>query len=335
MIRTLRSSIFRRPQPSIPSLLTILLLLAMAMLIVACGGSSEAAVDATSATPAESAGTTAEADASAPEPAPAAAADEARTAEGATEPQHPVTVVEFPAVTLDAEPGQYVFAPGDSSLIGSLGDDQFRKGKVSWNIVRVTDVGDSTSTVNNSGTEYEVHNAYLVPIPKEQAVEVGDLVLTSKFGNSMERAYVTEAGDSPKANFTKKMPYGENIADLKPGRYIRLTEAWQPGTAVAVSIPGQSYPELGTLLRVEGDQVLVSGHQGKMITASKSGVRALPPKVDVAAGDTVTASRNLINFAKATINEVDSSLGFHHLTYEGDDEVKLIPFGEVTRESFD
>lgn len=244
----------------------------------------------------------------------------------------PLALADFPHTALGAEVGQTVFAPGDSSLVKAVSGDERDRGKLSYFVAQITEVGDTESAVKGLGGTYTLPNAYIAPIPAGGEVAVGDIVVTSRHGNDMTRAIVTKAGEAPEASFMRVFPRGDNTAALTPRHYARLSDPWQPGAPIAIRIDGR--PELAMVLRVEGDRVLAAGHMGKMLAADMSEIIPLPLAPQVKKGDTVRAAWDTVHFMEGVVEKVEPKLGLVHIRFKApfDEEVKKIPFGEVTTE---
>lgn len=273
------------------------------------------------------------------EKAPAEAEKAPPAAEG-------LALVDFPNTALEAEVGQYVFAPNDSTLVSAHESENERdRGVFRWSIVKLKSVGEIESEVRGMGDPYKVPNAYLLPLPKGPQVAVGDIVATSKYGNSFERAYVMEVGDKVKANFIQQMPHGDKSADLKPDQFRKLEEGVAPGSPVAVRVAGKvsktkmggldltaTSPdslELYTVLRVEGDKVLLTGHMGKIAMAPKAAMVPVPLAPGFKKGDAVCAVWDTLHFADGTIKKVDDKLGHYQVDFGAPKGVKSVPFAEA------
>ncbi len=255
-------------------------------------------------------------------------------------------MVDFPNTKLEAEVGQYIFSPNDSSFTAAHeGSDKHRLGHFSWGIHKVEVIGDVETEVSNMGSKYKIPNAYLLPIPKESAIEVGDLVATSKYGNDLSYAYVMEVGDKVKANFIHTMPYGDKSADLKANRFFKITGGMQPGAHVGIRMGGMESKaelagtelkvkspdvlELFTLLRVVDDKVLLTGHMGKILVSAKDTIVEIPLRPEVKKGDKVFAVWDTLHFREGVLSKVDTKLGHYEVVFGSDPNAKKVPFGTL------
>ena len=215
-------------------------------------------------------------------------------------------VADFPDVALAAEVGQWVFAPTRASLDEAKKDPQYRS--PSYAQAQVVEVGPAVSKVKaDYGDPESIPNAYMIPIPKESPIAVGDVVLSSQYGNNMELAVVTKAGDAPEADFVEVMPYAEDhIKALKPGRYLKLDGTLRPGAHVAVKVPDDK-PAFANVVNISGDKVLLAGFMGAVIVADKAAITPLEVDLQAAVGDEVQARFASGAFMKAKVTAVDAA----------------------------
>jgi hypothetical protein len=238
-------------------------------------------------------------------------------------------LVEFPNTKLDAVVDQYVFAPTDTSYESAHGDNERERFDFNYGQKRLVSIGDVESELYDS-TPYKIPNAYLIPIPKEAEVAVGDIVVASKYGNSFDRAIVTKVGDKVEANFMQEMPFGDTKAEISGGRFYKLTEPFQPGAPVIV-YTARKFWELASVVRVEGDRVLLAGHMDKMMAADKSAVIPVPLKLDAKPGDAVYAVSDTVHFHDGTLVKIDAALGHYIVHFENATKEKRVPFGEAVK----
>jgi len=104
-------------------------------------------------------------------------------------------VADFPDGPLAAEVGQFVFAPTRDSLDETKADPEYRAPR--YMQAEVLAVGPLTSTLRFDVGEAVIPNAYMIPLPRAEVVVPGDVVLASRYGNSMEVAVVTKGGPAP------------------------------------------------------------------------------------------------------------------------------------------
>lgn len=188
----------------------------------------------------------------------------------------------------------------------------------------------------------KIPNAYIIPIPAAQKASVGDIVLTWwQSGSGMNRAIVVEAGnpseptvryldiayDNPAKSRDGKTTIGQMDEKLKPNSFIKISNAWEPGTVIGVN-DGANIKK-AQIIRVAGDKVLAMGFAGSLHVYDKSASTPVPVKPNVKAGDKVKAAI-YGNFQNATVTRVDNKIGRVFLKGEtGDTTEKAIPFGDV------
>lgn len=186
----------------------------------------------------------------------------------------------------------------------------------------------------------KVSNAYIIPIPAGQTAKVGDIVLTWwQSGSGMQRAIVVEASDpseptvryldidydNPAKSRDGKTTIGQMDEKLKPNSFVKLNNAWESGTIVAVN-DGASKKK-AHVIRVAGDKVLAMGFGGSLKVYDKSACTPVPVKPVVKAGDKVKAPI-YGSFQNVTVSKVDSRNGRVFVKPETGDE-KAIAFGDV------
>ncbi len=199
--------------------------------------------------------------------------------------------------------------------------------------------------------QYEVPNAYLIPIVPPEEVAKGDVVIASRHGSYIDRAYVVEAGENPRANSMRAMPFnGDHRYDLESGKFGSLLEPYQPGAPVCVRVAGQDalgtgdlpnlpsleiatespdFLELYTVVRVVGDKVILTGGLGKIRLTSQVATVPISMKETYRKGDKVLAIWETPFFRSATYARFDRKTGHHLVRFKGDNEDKRVPLGEI------
>ncbi len=241
-------------------------------------------------------------------------------------------VVDFPDVPLQAKVGQWVFAPTRKSLEETKGNPKYRSPR--YMQFQVVEVGPAVSKVSPGyGKPVEIPNAYMIPLPPKEPVAAGDVVLGARYGNNMELAIVTEGGDAPKADFVEEMPYTkDNVAPLKPGRFVKLDGTLRPGAAVALKTGPKSY-SFAFVMNMAGDKLFLAGFMGKALVATKADVVPLELTPKLAVGDVVSARWSSGGFKKAQVKSIDAKarlVGLKWLNFP-DDKIAMIPPVHVTK----
>ncbi|MBR4147153.1 MAG: hypothetical protein IKU00_04585 [Bacteroidales bacterium] len=183
----------------------------------------------------------------------------------------------------------------------------------------VKSVGETTSMVSDFGSEVEMPNALIIPLPGGQKAKKGDILLTWwQSGSGMERAIVTDASnpESPKVDYLD-LSYkddGTGFAQdhaneqIKPNTFTVLKDGeWQPGAQIVVTGDG-SY-EAGVLINCTDDKVLLKGFAGKIKVFKRSACKVVPLKQNLKAGDEVMAIFTSSYKTGYKIKKVDEKVG--------------------------
>ena len=244
----------------------------------------------------------------------------------------PPRIADFPDVPLQAKVGQWVFAPTRRSLEETKKNPKYRSPR--YMQFQVVEVGPAVSKVKGMvGGVQEIPNAYLIPLPAQEPVAVGDVVLSARYGNDMELAVVTEAGTPPKADFVEEMPYAkDNVAPLKPGRYVKLDGTLRQGAAVALKEGDKRY-SFATVVSVAQGKVFLAGFMGKARVAAQADVVPLELSPKLKVGDVVSARWSSGGFKRAKVKSVDPKahlVGLKWINFP-DDKIAQIPPVHVTK----
>lgn len=238
---------------------------------------------------------------------------------------------DFPNTKLNAEPGQMAFAPdaSDFKRMRDTAEVSF-KGTFSYGIRKLVEVGEYVSTLEDFD-EHTIPNSYIIPIPEDTEVKKGDLVLASRYGNSIEFGYVRDASNRSdiKVNFIEIMPYGSNTAVLKDASYIVLTDLWQPGTYICVRSHGL---KPARIIKIADDKILARVSSGKIQVFDKEVCVPVPPVMNVTTGDEVYALWSMAKFKKCTVKRVDYELGLYSVEFDDFAGEQIVPFGMVVKE---
>lgn len=183
----------------------------------------------------------------------------------------------------------------------------------------VKSVGETTSKVSDFGSEVEMPNALIIPLPSGQKAQKGDILLTWwQTGSGMERAIVKDASnpESPKVDYLD-LSYkddGTGFAQdhaneqIKPNTFTVLKDGeWQPGAQIVVTGDG-SY-EAGVLINCTDDKVLLKGFAGKIKVFKRSACKVVPLKQNLKAGDEVMAIFTSSYKTGYKIKKIDEKVG--------------------------
>ena len=183
----------------------------------------------------------------------------------------------------------------------------------------VKSVGETTSKVSDFGSEVEMPNALIIPLPGGQKAQKGDILLTWwQTGSGMERAIVKDASnpESPKVDYLD-LSYkddGTGFAQdhaneqIKPNTFTVLKDGeWQPGAQIVVTGDG-SY-EAGVLVNCTDDKVLLKGFAGKIKVFKRSACKVVPLKQNLKVGDEVYAIFTSSYKPGYKIKKIDEKVG--------------------------
>lgn len=115
---------------------------------------------------------------------------------------------------------------------------------------------------------------------------------------------------------------------LQPDTFVKISDAFDPGMAIAVRI-GECFNAV-TVMRVVGEKVLTKNHTGNLIVYDKKDCMPVPLAPDFKAGDKVKANRSG-RYADATIVRVDPKIGRVFVKFDGQTDEKAVAFGNVLK----
>ncbi len=199
---------------------------------------------------------------------------------------------DFPAeIKLNGvELGQYVLSPYTFYPLALEEGEKVDEANLIFYSTTMDSIGEGYSKVGRA----KMPNALIIPLPKNQSVKKGDIVLTWwQSGSGIQRAIVTDASDptQPKVNYLdlsydmSQKYFGEQ---LKPNSFLKVEDgAWQPGAEVAAMDNGDW--QHGIIINVANDKVLVYGFASKVKAYSKNNCKLIPVKPTYKKGDTVRA----------------------------------------------
>ncbi len=158
--------------------------------------------------------------------------------------------------TLKAEAGQL-----------ALGIDPYRlkdmkekkNAMVSYTNFEIIEVGSKQSKVKRV-SEAVLPNSLILPLPRGEKVEVGDVVFTWwQSGGGIQHAIVT--GGTPRTPMVRYLTLPDSIKaskeehTLKPESFIKLDTPYEHGSTVMFPVHGNY--NLGTVLNSSGDKLLI------------------------------------------------------------------------------
>jgi len=267
-------------------------------------------------------------------PVASAAAAQASVAasESANAPDVPAANVsgkipfDYPTVPTTAHAGDYVLAPPRAWIDEALENGADKQPFIFYG-AWLKAAGKTGSIVRTApGPEEAVPNSLLIPIPRGESAQRGDIVLTTwASGTGMQRAIVVEGGNptSPQVRYLDlaldhPTGWGEKVDTLPPNTFHRLTEPGEVGTTLACR-EGKRYTQRIVTHRT-GDKVLGLGFAGQLKVYAAADCQAVPlvPKAKPGAQVFVPV---LGTFTEAKVEKIDADAGRILVSYRvGDDK---------------
>lgn len=284
------------------------------------GCSSAPCPDAPVSTPCPECGTVATAK---PDPKPDAAA---KTVPVGHEPVE--LKVKVPDVSLQAAPGQRVFAPYRAAFLTRA--DSFDLDLVMHaGVMRV--VGDTQSLIENDTMSVgSIPNVFIVPVPDDERAKPGDLIMRhdgrARMGD--ERAQVvaggTEAAPMARELSTWKVQDPEEVA---AGTFVVL-RPWGPGTHLACKRDGDLDDVV--VVRVVGEKVIGLGWAGRLRFDDKVNCVPVPIAPKLKVGQAVKIAV-VTDYHPGTVVSIDENAGYAEVSYEwgGSPSSNKVLFGEI------
>lgn len=228
-------------------------------------------------------------DAGAPAPAPAASARPAPPPPPpAPAPKgNPSNPLGLPPVAVALDPGKRVFTTSQEMLAGAKPGSTL----VLYASTVVALDGDDLVVEGRGGPAYKVHPGYVIPVPDDARVRVGDAVLT-EWSGVMKHAVVTKiAKGRVSVRYTDMDPRAAE-GHLKGARFVRQTDGLRPGNyAVHEPEPGKlEHVLLVSSFGPEGDRrwlALGFGSAGRVV--AEAALRPIPVKFSAQPGTEVLA----------------------------------------------
>lgn len=221
--------------------------------------------------------------------------------------------VDYAAVSLDAEPGQFVLTPNNLMLERAVSSG--RNTSFIYYGGNLVEVGEHESSVRNlAGRTFTIPNAMIIPVQAGYQAQVGDVLLGRwESGSGLRRAMVI--GGSPNAPLVRYLdrPYEADKADeqredtLQVDRYMPLTEAWQVGTTIACG-SGNRIAH-GLLVHDHGERILGLFHAGRLEPRARADCIGIPPNSSFNVGDAVHVPGPSGNYLPGTVIGVEAGIG--------------------------
>lgn len=243
--------------------------------------------------------------------------------------------LDFPLVNTTAKANEYVLAPRLQWI-----EDGFAKGKDQMVLIfhsrEMIAPGEVESKLKSIGKEASMPNSMIIPIPKGEKANKGDVVLTweQNRGSSMRTAIVTEASNpaSPKIQYLDTPYIKDTPSDqTKPNTFVVLRRPWQAGSYLAVKEDvGHNYAQI---IRLEGEKVLTVGFTGKVKVYHRNDCIPIPIRPDVKPGDKVHVVR-IAAFIEGVVQKVDYTIGrvFVETEFGGKPEIVVAGYGKIIKD---
>ncbi|HRH44960.1 MAG TPA: hypothetical protein PKY82_25200 [Pyrinomonadaceae bacterium] len=248
---------------------------------------------------------------------------------------------EFPKVETTAKAGEYVIVPSYNWI-----KDAAEKGVDStsfiWYVQKMAQPDKENSEIQFMSERRKVPNAYIVAISPGQKAKVGDILLTWwQTGSGIQRAIVVDDKDplspivryldidydNPAKSRDNVTTIGKMDEKIVADSFFKIKD-WDAGTTVAVQ-DGANLKK-GRVIRVADDKVLVLEGVGKLKVYPKSACKPVAITPNVKEGDRVKVPF-VGNFKDATVSKVDAKIGRVFVKFDGQNDEKAIPFGDVIK----
>ena len=229
--------------------------------------------------------------------------------------------LDYPSVSLEAEEGQFVLAPGAESVKSA---NENEGGTLIYYGGHVLEVGDTESKIKSeAGTEFTVPNAVVLPIASGQKARPGSILLGHwESGSGLQRAIVIEGG-TPAAPKVRYLDMDDREDEWEADRFQHIKAPFDLGTTMACG-DGEDRDH-GILVGMEGDRVLVSGFASKLEAFDKSECVSLLPNDTYSPGDQVFIPK-VGRYNKGTVKKVEAAKGLVHVEYEWGGKTSTEPF---------
>ncbi len=240
---------------------------------------------------------------------------------------------DFSETPLNATQGQYVFSPYQDDIADALKDnDDLKNLTLLFNHTTVDEIGDKSSKIEGQ----DVPNALIVPVPKGQTAQVGDVVIYwYENGTDLNRAIVVNADDSQNpqiAYIDAAYEDGEpDIETIEQDKFYVLNDPWQQGQMIIYKNPDFSeLYEQYQILNVTNDKVLALGWGNVVTILDKKDCVAIK-HADYQVGDAVQVP-HIGSYTNAVILEIDDNFkrAKVEIEFAGDKETFYVPICDIT-----
>lgn len=251
-----------------------------------------------------------------------------------------MTPFDFPTVGITAEAGDYVLTPTNKMWTAAIAAEDPTNETYIYYSAQMSAPGEVESEIESTFDGIvKMPNSMIIPIPKGQTAQKGDIVLTWwQTGSGMQRAIVVDdanpqepvvmyldlAYDNPATDKDSGKSIGATEYPLAPDSFVKITDPWQEGNMIAAN-DGERWNSV-QIVKVAGEKILTVGFAGRMKVYAKADCKPVPLVPDVEAGDTVQAVF-AGSFREHTVTRVDKEIG--RVFVEQSNAEEAIPYGQV------
>lgn len=240
--------------------------------------------------------------------------DEQRTA---SEIEEGETHLDIPnKITLDAEVDDFVLSPSRATIDRAILSEEGNAMKYYFSKLKEIGQAESTLILEDTETEFKIPNSLIIPIPKGQEAEVGDIVLSWIQGDTiMSRGVVVEGGSITEPN----VKFYDTEFDLEPmilgaDTFVKLEQDYQPGTVLAVQ-DGDILSREMVIRKIDENKVITSGFAHVLYLRDIENTSSLPIKPSLAVGDEVMVPV-LGNFTDAKVIGMEPEIAKVRVEYQ-------------------
>ena len=204
----------------------------------------------------------------------------------------------------------------------------------------IKEVGHNTITVAGMGEEINVPQALVIPLPKDEKAQNGDVLLTWwQSGQGLQRAIVVDDTKPlrPKVCYldldykADGRGFAKNHAneELRPSSFKVLKSGeWMSGASVAVNDNGKW--KAAIIVNIKGDKLLLTDAGNRIWAAERANCQLIPFNTNYAVGDMVWAKLGDAFEPDCKVVKVDKRIG--RIRVEKHGRMAVLSILEVTKE---
>jgi len=242
---------------------------------------------------------------------------------------------DFPASSTTSKSGEYILCPS-LEFINSAWETKGENSMFIFYSRKMLKVGDLESEVDELGKIVTIPNSLIIPIPANQEVKNGDVVLTWwQSGSGMSRAIVVD-DKIPTEPVVRYLDlewdyYGSLEEKLLPNSFVKISDIWQPGTVIAYK--DEYYMNRVQIIKIENDKVLTIGWAGRIAVLKKSDCKPIPINIDIKKGDKVQVPY-IGSFTEGIVNKYDANVGraWVDIDFGGSKTEIVVSVGDIAKD---